>query len=114
MGDQLVFEATVKDPLGQSDTDSITLDVVGQPIKVWKHFDYTTDTTGKGEPKKVDPLIFDLNMDGKLDITEPTKKEMERLTVRPLISISIQLLAQTLGSSNHLVFVWEPTRKTPR
>ena len=37
MGDQLVFEATVKDPLGQSDTDSITLDVVGQPIKVWKH-----------------------------------------------------------------------------
>ena len=65
MGDQLVFEATVKDPLGQSDTDSITLDVVGQPIKVWETlFDYTTDTTGKGEPKKGRSFDFDLNMDG--------------------------------------------------
>ena len=70
-GQSITIDATVKDPSGQSDTESITIDVIGEEIAVWEVFfdSESVNSDGTGTPERIDPLIFDLNKDGKLDIT---------------------------------------------
>ena len=69
-GDSITVEATVRDPSGLSDTESITIDVIGEEIAVWEvFFDSESLHEPGGPPTRIDPLIFDLNKDGQLDIT---------------------------------------------
>ncbi|MAA79548.1 MAG: hypothetical protein CL916_09835, partial [Deltaproteobacteria bacterium] len=70
-GDSITVEATVRDPSGLSDTESITIDVIGEEIAVWEVFfdSESLHDPGGGPPTRIDPLIFDLNKDGQLDIT---------------------------------------------
>ena len=70
-GDQFDVAASVFDPHGASDTDSVSIDVIGEQIAVWEVlFDTeSVNDVGTNTPTRIDPLIFDLNMDGQLDIT---------------------------------------------
>ena len=70
-GQSITVEATVRDPSGMSDTESITIDVIGEEIAVWEVFfdSESVNSDGSGTPVRIDPLIFDLNKDGQLDIT---------------------------------------------
>jgi hypothetical protein len=70
-GQSIKVDAVVRDPSGASDTESITIDVIGEEIAVWEVFfdSESVNSDGTGTPVRIDPLIFDLNKDGKLDIT---------------------------------------------
>jgi hypothetical protein len=70
-GQSITVEATVRDPSGLSDTESVTIDVIGEEIAVWEVFfdSESVNSDGSGTPTRIDPLIFDLNKDGQLDIT---------------------------------------------
>ena len=71
--DTFTVTANVTDPSGASDTESIDIEVFGKEIAVWEVLfdtqDVTDITNPDGGPTRIDPLIFDLNMDGQLDIT---------------------------------------------
>gem|GEM_PF-2856762 len=70
-GDQFTVATTVRNSKGETDSRNVTYDVIGEEITVWEVFfdSETVNANGKGEPQRIDPLIFDLNKDGKLDIT---------------------------------------------
>ena len=87
-GDDVKVEATVSDPYGQKDTDSITIEVIGEPMKTWEvwfdtedaqssqRVDLVGDRTRQEEEdrrqeeerrrRSNDPIIMDLDGDGKI------------------------------------------------
>jgi hypothetical protein len=87
-GEEIKVEATVSDPYGQKDTDSLTLEVIGEPMKTWEvwfdtedaktaqRVDLVGDRTRQEEEdrrqeeqrrqQRSDPIILDLDGDGKL------------------------------------------------
>jgi len=70
-GDNFTVETTVRNSKGETDTRSVTYDVIGEEIAVWEVFfdSQSVNEDGYGTPERIDPLIFDLNKDGQLDIT---------------------------------------------
>ena len=65
-GDNFTVETTVRNSKGETDTRSVTYDVIGEEIAVWEVFfdSQSVNADGYGEPERIDPLIFDQNKDG--------------------------------------------------
>lgn len=81
-GDQFKVEATVRDPAGATDTDSIDMEVDGLQMRTWEvlfdnqdaQVSESVDLIGdrlreEAATRSSDPLIFDLDMDGLLGTT---------------------------------------------